>query len=340
MTSGWWGGHEIECGYDPDKGDDIHHIIPRSGIIRTGRLLELEAIAAVARQRSFRKAALDLGLSTTALSRTIAGVEERLGVQLFARTTRSVSLTPAGERFVARMVPALREIGAAIDDATDQRDAPHGTLRINCSSGAARQILEPLILPFLDRYPAVSVDLVTEGRFVDIVAQGFDAGIRQAGAVPTGMTSVAISGPVRFVIVASPAYLAGRQVPDVPADLLDHRCIRIQLANGAAYPWEFRDGARDFAIDVPGPLTLDDPALMRHAALAGAGLAYVAEWRVAADIAASRLTPLLERWTPVEEGLCLYHPSRRHPPAALRALIEAVKEGRSRSVWKSVSRQL
>ncbi|MDH7638119.1 LysR family transcriptional regulator [Sphingomonas oryzagri] len=300
--------------------------MPRSGIIRAGRLLELEAVAAVARQRSFRKAALDLGLSTTALSRTIAGVEERLGVQLFARTTRSVALTPAGERFVARMMPALREIGAAIDDATDQRDAPGGTLRINCSSGAARQILEPLILPFLERYPAVAIDLVTEGRFVDIVAQGFDAGIRQARSVPTGMASVPISGPVRFMVVASPAYLVGRRAPRVPADLLDHRCIRIQLANGASYPWEFRDEARDFAIDVPGTLTLDDPGLMRHAALAGAGFAYVAEWRVAADVAAGRLIPLLERWTPVEEGLYLYHPSRRHPSAALRALIEVVTE--------------
>ena len=299
--------------------------MPRSGIIRAGRLLELEAVAAVARQCSFRRAALDLGLSTTALSRTVAGVEERLGVQLFARTTRSVSLTPTGERFVARMVPALREIGAAIDDATDQRDAPGGTLRINCSSGAARQTLEPLILPFLDRHPAVSIDLVTDSRFVDIVAQGFDAGIRQAGAVPTGMASVPISGPVRFLVVASPAYLARGQAPRVPADLLEHRCIRIQLANGAPYSWEFRDEAREFAIDVPGGLTLDDPGLMRRAALAGAGLAYIAEWRVAADLAAGRLVPLLQDWIPGEEGLCLYHPSRRHPAAALRALIDAIR---------------
>lgn len=300
--------------------------MPISGIIRAGRLLELEAVAAVARQRSFRRAALDLGLSTTALSRTVAGIEERLGVQLFARTTRSVSLTPAGERFVARTVPALREIGAAIDDATEQRGAPTGTLRINCSSGAARQILEPLILPFLDRYPAISIDLVTEGRFVDIVAQGFDAGIRQAGSVPTGMASVPISGPVRFRVVASPAYLAARPAPQVPADLLDHQCIRIQLANGAAYPWDFRDETgRGFAIDAPGALSLDDPALMRHAALAGAGLAYIAEWRVLADIAAGRLVSLLGKWVPEEEGLCLYHPSRRHPSAALRALIEAIK---------------
>jgi DNA-binding transcriptional LysR family regulator len=300
--------------------------MPMSGIIRAGRLLELEAVAAVARQRSFRRAAIDLGLSTTALSRTIAGIEERLGVQLFARTTRSVSLTPAGERFVARMVPALREIGAALDDAGEQRDQPAGTLRINCSSGAARQILEPLILPFLDRYPAIAIDLVTEGRFVDIVAQGFDAGVRQAGLVPTGMASVPIFGPVRFRIVASPAYLTGREAPNVPADLLDHRCIRIQLANGAAYPWDFRDGVGGgFAINVPGTLTLDDPALMCRATLAGAGLAYIAEWRVAADIAAGRLVSLLEKWVPEEEGLCLYHPSRRHPSAALRALIDDIK---------------
>jgi len=299
--------------------------MPRSGIIRTGRLAELEAVAAVARQRSFRLAALDLGLSTTALSRTVANVEERLGVRLFARTTRSVALTSAGERFVARMVPALREIGAAIEDATDERDTPAGTLRINCSSGAAHQILPSLVLPFLDRYPAVSIDLVTEERLIDIVAQGFDAGIRQAESVPTGMTCVPISGPVRFRIVASPAYLAGREMPRVPADLLAHRCIRIQLANGASYAWEFQEGTRGFTIDVSGPLTLDEPALMRRAALAGAGIAYIADGRVAADIAAGRLVSLLDEWTPTEEGLCLYHPSRRHPSAALRALIDMLQ---------------
>jgi DNA-binding transcriptional LysR family regulator len=298
--------------------------VPITGIIRAGRLLELEAVAAVARQRNFRRAATDLGLSNTALSRTIAGIEQRLGIQLFVRTTRSVALTAAGERFVARISPALREIGAALDDAADERDEPSGTLRLNCSSGAALWTLEPILLPFISRYPAVAIDLVTDDRLIDIVAHGFDAGIRQRESVPAEMASVPISGPTRFAVVASPDYLAGRQRPRVPADLLGHRCIRIRLAIGRPYSWEFRGEAGSLEIDVPGALTLDDPSLMRRAALAGAGPAYIARWRVEQDIAEGRLVALLEDWTPEEEGLCLYHPSRRHPSAALRALIETV----------------
>ena len=304
--------------------------MPKSGIIRAGRLLELEAVAAVARCRSFRRAALELGLSTTALSRTVAAVEERLGIQLFMRTTRSVAPTRAGERFIARVVPALGEIGAALEEAADQRKAPSGTLRINCSSGAGQRILEPLLLPFLDRHPAIDIELVTEARLIDIITDGFDAGVRESGSVPAEMVRVQITGPTRFVVVGSPAYLAGREQPQRPAALESHRCIRIQLASGRRYRWEFRDGDNNLEIDVTGPLLLDDPSLMRSAALAGAGLAYMAEWRVNDDVAAGRLIPLLQPWMPDEEGLCLYHPSRRHPSAALRALVAVISEFGSR----------
>jgi DNA-binding transcriptional LysR family regulator len=298
--------------------------MPNSGIIRAGRLLELEAVAAIARHRSFRRAAVDLGMSTTALSRTIAAVEERLGIQLFVRTTRSVAPTAAGERFITRVVPALGEISAALDDAADQREAPSGTLRINCSSGAARRLLEPLLLPFLEGHPAVSIELVTEDRLIDIIASGFDAGVRQSGSVPAEMVRVQVTSPTRFVVVGSPGYLAAHEPPLQPADLERHRCIRVQLSSGRPYRWEFREGDGEFQIDVPGTLLLDDPSLMRRAALAGAGLAYMADWRVADDVAAGRLVPLLQRWMPEEDGLCLYHPSRQHPSAALRALITSI----------------
>lgn len=264
-------------------------------------------------------------MSTTALSRTIAAVEQRLGLQLFARTTRSVSLTSAGEGFVARISPALREIAAAIEDVGDQREAPRGTIRINCSAGAARQIIEPLVFRFLNHHPGIAVDVTTEHRLIDIVAEGFDAGIRQASAVPPHMRSVRISDPMTFVVVGSPDYLAGGALPMEPADLQDHRCIRIRLSNGKLYRWEFHHSVFGAAsADVPGALTLDDPALMRRAALAGAGLAYVERSRVADDIASGKLVCMLEDWAVEEDPLHLYHPSR-HPSAALRALIDSLQ---------------
>lgn len=299
--------------------------MPKSGIIRVGRLLDLDAVAAVARHRNFRRAAIELGLSTTALSRIVAALEERLGIQLFLRTTRSVSLTAAGERFVARIGPALDQIGEAVDEVNDQRTALSGTLRINCSSGAAHYLLQPILLPFLSRYPAITVEVGTEDRLIDIVAHGYDAGIRQAMSIPAGMVSVPISGPMRFVIVGSPEYLSGRVLPRVPDDLASHNCIRIRLAGGELYRWEFRKNGAMQSLDVPGTLMLQDPSLMRLAALAGAGLAYVAEWRVEDDLASGRLVSLLRDWTPDEDGMCLYHPSRRHPTAALRALIDAIE---------------
>lgn len=297
--------------------------MPKSGIIRAGRLLELEAVAAVAHRCSFRAAAHDLGMSTTALSRTISAVEERLGLQLFTRTTRSVALTAAGETFVGRVSPALREIAGAIEDIGDQRKAPRGTIRINSSAGAARRIIEPMT-HFLSRYPEISVELTTESRLIDIVAEGFDAGIRQAGAVPSGMASVRITEPMTFIVVASPTYLAGRSPPTRPSDLHQHRCVRIRLSSGKIYPWEFRHPSLgEEHVDVAGALTLDDPELMRRAALAGAGLAYVERSRVTQDIASGSLVGLLEDWGLEEEPLHLYHPSR-HPSGALRALIEAL----------------
>ena len=300
--------------------------------MKTG-LTEFDAVVAVARLGSFRAAATELGMSTSALSHAVAALEARLGVRLFNRTTRSVSPTDAGEQFIARIAPALADIGGAIEGINSHRDTPAGTLRINTSAGAARMILTPIILDYLRRYPDMNLVLVTEGRLIDVVGQGFDAGIRIAEAVPQDMIAVPIGGDIRMVVVGAPAYFAGRAPPRVPADLLRHRCIRARMATGAIWRWEFEERGEAVEIDVPGALTLDEPTLMLEAALQGVGLAYLSEWSVRDHIAAGRLLAVLEDWSPPDPGLCLYYPGRRFVPAGLRALIDLIREKNRRSDW-------
>ncbi|WP_343612754.1 LysR family transcriptional regulator [Novosphingobium sp.] len=289
-------------------------------------LTEYEAVAAVARLGSFRAAATELGMSTSALSHAVAALEARLGVRLFNRTTRSVSATDAGEQFIARIAPALAAIGGAIEGINSHRDTPTGMLRINTSAGAARMILTPVILDFLRRYPDMQVTLVTEGRLVDIVGQGFDAGVRIAEAVPQDMIAVPIGGEIRMLVVGTPAYLAAHGRPLVPADLHRHQCIRARMASGGIWRWEFEKRGEKVEVDVQGALTLDEMTVMLEAALEGVGLAYLSEWSVREAIAAGRLVPVLEDWCPPYPGLCLYYPGRRHVPAGLRALIDLIRE--------------
>jgi len=296
--------------------------------MRTSGLTELEAVLAVARQRSFRAAATELEMSTSALSHTVAALETRLGVRLFNRTTRSVSLSEAGEQFVASVAPALSAIRDAVEQASSRRLTPAGTLRINTSPGAARQVMAPLILEYLRRYPEMMVDIVTEGRLVDIVVDGFDAGIRLAESVPQDMIAVPFGLAQRLVVVGAPAYFARHAPPRSPGELLAHRCIRYRLASGAIWRWEFERHGESLDVDVQGPLTLDDSTLMLEAARAGVALAYLSDWNVAEDLAQGRLQCVLEDWTPPFDGLCLYYPGRRHVPAGLRALIELIREQR------------
>jgi DNA-binding transcriptional LysR family regulator len=296
-----------------------------------GRLIELEAAVAVARRRSFRAAAAELGLSSTALSQAIAELEARLGVRLFNRTTRSVSPTPAGEQFLAQIAPALTAIRDAADAVNQHRSTPAGVLRLNTSAGAARRILRPIIFEYLNRYVEMSVDIVTEGKLIDIVREGFDAGFRLAEQVPADMISVPLGRDERLVIVASPAYLAGRALPTTPPDLASHDCIRMRLPAGAVYRWEFEKDGEQLLVDVSGRLTLDEVGLIREAALAGWGIAYMSEWEVADDLHHGRLVQLLTEWTPPFPGICLYYPGRRHVPAGLRALIDLIQERRRRS---------
>ncbi|WP_454817242.1 LysR family transcriptional regulator [Labrys neptuniae] len=288
-------------------------------------LVELEAVAAVARSGGFRAAARELGISSSALSHAIATLEERLGVRLFNRTTRSVALSPAGEQFVGEITPALTAIEDAIDHAGEHSAEPTGTLRINTSLGAARMFLTPLFLEYASLYRRVEVEIVTEGALVDVTGQGFDAGIRLAEAVPPDMIAVPILPEIRSLVVGTPDYFKRRGVPKVPTDLSRHRCIRARMASGKLYRWEFERRGETMLIDVPGTLTLDESSLMLEAALAGVGLTYLAEPVVAEYIAAHRLMVVLEDWTPPYPGPCLYFAGRRHIPARLRALIDLIR---------------
>lgn len=289
-------------------------------------LNDLDAVIAIARRGSFRAAALDLDMSTTALSNAIGKLEADLGVRLFNRTTRSVSLTDAGRVFVEQVGPALQDIHGAMDAVRSQQTTPSGTLRINAFATAAREILSPLVLEFLRRNPQVHVDLVTEGRLVDIVAEGFDLGVRVADLVPSDMIAISLGRPQCYAIVGSPAYFEKHDRPRVPPDLLNHPCIRVRLPNGALYRWQLEKDGQTAQIDVNGPITLDEASLARIAVLEGIGLGFFMEQNVRADIEAGRLVRVLEDWTPPRAGLCLYYPGRRNPSAALKAFIGLARE--------------
>jgi DNA-binding transcriptional LysR family regulator len=294
--------------------------MPRPG------LHDLEAVVAVARRSSFRGAALELGMSTTALSNAVGKLEAHLGVRLFNRTTRSVSLSDAGRLFVESVGPALQDIHGAMDAARSKQANPTGTLRINSYATAAREILSPLLLEFIRRYPQVHVDLVTEGRLLDIVAEGFDLGVRRATLVPSDMIAISLGRPQRNVVIGSPDYFKSCGTPSTPTDLLQHRCIRIRLPNGALFRWRFEKDGEPLLIDVKGPMTLDEASLSRGTVLEGVALGYVMERDVREDIEAGRLISVLKEWMPPSDELCIYYPGRRNPSAAHRAFVELARE--------------
>jgi len=307
----------------------MQFVMPKNATIPGGRLVEVEAAATLARVRNFRAAAAELGLSPTSFSRAIAALEDRLGLQLFARTTRSVAPTRAGERFLARALPALHDLHLAMTDAQDERSQPKGTLRLTCAAGAARRILEPVLLAFLRQYPEMGIDLVCDPRMNDIVAREFDAGFRIGDSVPRDMKKVPVGPRLRSAVVASPAIVLAHGTPQIPKDLLEAPCIRFRRSDGAIYAWEFMRSGKRTMIDVSGALTFDEPTIAHQAALAGAGYAYLAHWSVEDDIKAGRLESVLEAWLPEGPGLCLYYPKARHPSAGLRALIAFVETMRT-----------
>jgi DNA-binding transcriptional LysR family regulator len=265
-------------------------------------------------------------MSPTAISSAVAGLEARLGVRLFNRTTRSVSLSSAGEEFIAQVAPALSNILSAIDSANSHSAKPTGTLRINSSLTAAHQILSPIVLEYLCRYPEMKVDLVTEARLVDIVLDGFDVGIRMAESVPRDMIAVPLGSPLGFSVVGSPAYFSDRLVPLTPGDLMAHRCIRARWPSGGIYRWGFMRQGETLSLDVPGALTLDEPTLMLQAAIEGAGLGYLSDAAVEPAVADGHLVRALQDWMPAPSQLSLYYPGHRHVSAALRAFLETIRQ--------------
>jgi DNA-binding transcriptional LysR family regulator len=265
-------------------------------------------------------------MSSTAISSAVAGLEARLGVRLFNRTTRSVSLSSAGEEFVAQVAPAVSNILIAMESANSHGATPTGTLRINSSLTAAHQILSPIVLEYLRQYPEMKIDLVTEARLIDIVLDGFDAGIRLTESVPRDMIAVPLGSALHFSVVGSPAYFSDHSAPLTPGDLMAHRCIRARWPSGGLYRWEFERQGETFSLDVPGPLTLDEPTLMLKAAIEGAGLAYLFDAPVETAVADGRLVRVLQDWMPARSHLSLYYPGRRHVPAALRAFIETIRQ--------------
>lgn len=289
-------------------------------------LTRLTAVVAIARCGSFGGAARELGMSATALSNAVGKLEQQLGVRLFNRTTRSVSLTDAGRDFIAQVGPALRTIDDAMAGVRAQQDTPSGTLRINAFANAAREVMAPLILEYVRRFPQVHIDLVTEGRMVDIVAAGFDLGLRRADLVPSDMIAVRLGKPHSHAVAATPRYFRDNGRPQVPADLARHACIRIRLPSGELYRWHFEKDGHAESLEVSGPVTLDEASLARIAVLEGAGIGYFMESDIRADLVAGRLVRVLPDWTPPLPPLCLYYPNRRNPSAAFRAFIALAQE--------------
>lgn len=295
--------------------------------MRNPGLEEMNAFAAIAERRSFAKAAVALGMSPSTLSQTIRGLEERLGVRLLNRTTRSVAPTEAGDRLLERLRPLLADFDAAIDTVRAFRDKPAGIIRLTVPPPAASFILAPVLQRFFAAYPDIKLEISVDLKLVDIVADRFDAGIRLGNRVDRDMIAVRVSDPIRRVLVAAPAYLARRPAPKAPHDLLQHNAIRFRLPGGGFIPWRFQEGGKSFEIAPEGSLIVNEPDMAVRAAVDGVGVLYTSRQYVDDAMIDGRLTSLLEAWVPTEiDGFFLYYPSRRHMPPPLQALINFLRD--------------
>ena len=287
-------------------------------------LNELATFAVVADERSFTRAAAKLGISQSALSHTIRKLEQRLELKLLARTTKSVAPTAAGAALLQDLSPALEQITRALDKARSVQRRPAGRLRIVMSRSAAVMVLLPRLTAFAEAYPDIVLDVVTVTGPVDIVAGEFDAGIQLGEYIQKDMIAVRVTRDLRLAVVGSPGYFASRSIPQKPKDLNDHRCLNLRLPSGP-YRWQFEQGRKTATVGVNGPLIIDDTNLVIQAALTGAGLGLAYEEQVAEHIAEHRLMRVLENWTPPIPGFFMYYPSRQHQPAALTALVSALR---------------
>jgi DNA-binding transcriptional LysR family regulator len=289
-------------------------------------LNDIVAFLAVARLRSFTRAAAQLGVSQSALSQTVRGLEARLGVRLLTRTTRSVAPTEAGERLLRAAGPRLDEITAELDALRALRDRPAGNIRITAHDHAVRAVLLPALATLLPDYPDIKVELVVDYGLTDIVADRFDAGVRTGEMIAQDMVAVRIGPDMRAAVVGAPGYFATRPAPTTPQMLTAHNCINLRLpTHGGLYAWEFAKGRRELRVRVEGQLTFNASAPMLEAALAGGGLAYLPEDDVRPYLADGRLVRVLGDWCPPYPGYHLYYPSRRQPTAAFTLLVDALR---------------
>jgi DNA-binding transcriptional LysR family regulator len=284
------------------------------------------AFLAVARERSFTKAAAQLGVSQSALSHTIRALEERLGLRLLSRTTRSVAATEAGERLLQSVGPRFDEIDAELSALSALREKPAGTIRITAGEHAAQAILWPTLAKLLPRYPDIKVELIIDYGFTDIVAERYDAGVRIGEQVAKDMIAVRIGPDFRMVVVGAPAYIERRGRPKQPQDLTTHDCINIRLpTRGGIYVWEFEKRSRPLKVRVDGQLVFNSIGLRMNAVLAGLGLAYLPEDQVARELASGRLIQVLDDWCTPFPGYHLYYPSRRQVAPAFAVLVDALR---------------
>ncbi|UPK38198.1 LysR family transcriptional regulator [Bradyrhizobium sp. 186] len=294
--------------------------------MQSGKLDDLLAFVAVARERSFTGAAAKLGVSQSALSYTIRELEARLGVRLLTRTTRSVAPTEAGQRLLRIAAPRLEEIESELAAIRELRDKPAGTIRITATEYAADAILLPKLAKLLPNYPDIKVEIVIDYALTDIVAQGFDAGVRSGEQVEKDMIAVRIAPDMRIAVVGAPSYFKNRQAPKRPQDLIGHNCITLRLpTHGGLYAWEFEKGGRELKVRVEGQLTYNTTSQILNAALAGMGLAYVPEGWAQPYLAKGRLKRVLEDWCLPYSGYHLYYPSRRQQSAAFALMVDALR---------------
>jgi len=287
---------------------------------------DLLAFLAVARERSFTRAAAKLGVSTSALSHTVKGLESRLGIRLLSRTTRNVAPTEAGERLLRSIGPHFEQIRAEIDALSELRDKPAGTIRITCTDYVVGTLIRPRLAEFLPKYPDIKVEVSVDYGFTDIIEQRFDAGVRMGEDVSKDMIAVRIGPDWRFAVVGSPAYFERRSAPITPQELTNHECINLRLTSGGGlYAWEFKRDGRELNVRVDGQLTFNSTGPLLNAALDGLGLAYVPQDLAAPYLANGQLLEVLSDWCPNFQGYHLYYPNRRQASPAFTLFVEALR---------------
>jgi len=295
--------------------------------MKNSDISELLVFLAVARHRSFRQAAIDRGMTKSAVSHAIRRLETDLNLRLFNRTTRSVSLTEPGAQLFSALEPAFSDIRRALETLNQFRETPFGKVRLNVPSSIAAELLGKVIGPLLERNPGLQFEVVATDHLVDIVKEGFDAGFRLEELLSQDMIAVRLNSTLRFAVVASPTYAARHGLPSEPQELTGHQCIRYKLPSGVMYPWEFKKEGQSLKIEVEGPATFDNQDLMLEAAITGVGLAYVWDYRARRPIEEGLLVRCLDDWCPVRNDLFLYYPSKKNLSAGLRVLIDALKAG-------------